>query len=514
VATHRFPCPACGKNLKVDDAMLADLRRRRKKAHCPACKASMTMDALASLVLPVKRPPLPFALDGRGGADVPVEKPDRAGRLFVLGILSLAIGAVAGLLGAVFRLTLGWADRLRDNLVSWAHDRHEIGLLLLIASTATATGIAAWLVRRLCPHASGSGIPHVEAVLKDELPPAPFYLIPVKFVGGVLAIGSGLALGREGPSVQIGATLAHLFGRLSRRNRDDCRALLAAGAGAGLAAAFNAPIAGTVFVLEELVRRFETRIAIAALGASATAISVSRLFLGEAPEFHVEALTYPSPRGLFLALGVVAGFLAVAYNLTLLGAIRTVDRLSRWPVELRAALIGGVVGLIAWFVPGLVGGGESLTQRTLVGEEALSTLPLVFLLRFGLGAISYAARTPGGLFAPMLVLGAQLGLIFAALCRLVFPGLDVPPEAFAVVGMAAFFTGVVRAPVTGIALIIEMTASFTMLLPMLGACFAAMLVPTMLRNAPIYDSLREQSTPTPAGQEKEGLASLNTMRFS
>ena len=119
-------------------------------------------------------------------------------------------------------------------------------------------------------------------------------------------------------------------------------------------------------------------------------------------------------------------------------------------------------------------------------------LPLVLLLRFELGAVSYATRTPGGLFAPMLVVGAQLGLLFGVACRLLLPGLGTPPVAFAVVGMAAFFTGVVRAPITGIVLITEMTAGSSLLLPMLGACFAAMLVPTLLRNEPIYDSLRER----------------------
>ena len=419
------------------------------------------------------------------------------GSLLVLGALSLLVGAAAGLVGGLFRLSLAWADRLREALVGWAHDWSVAGFLLVTVTCAAATGVAAWLVRRFSPHASGSGIPHVEAVLKEELLPAPSRLIPVKFVGGVLSIGSGLALGREGPSVQMGASLAHLVGKVCRRGWPDCRVLLAAAAGAGLATAFNAPIAGAVFVLEELVRRFETRIAIAALGASATAIAVARLFLGDAPEFRVEALPYPSPEAstLCVLLGAVAGFVAVAYNYALLGMIAGADRLGRWPVEWRAALVGGGVGILAWFAPGLVGGGEALTQRTLSGAVTLGVLPLVFLLRFGLGAVSYAARTPGGLFAPMLVLGAQVGLLFGALCRLTFPGLDLPPEAFAVVAMAAFFTGVVRAPVTGIVLITEMTGSSTMLLPMLGACFVAMLVPTLLGNAPIYDSLREQARP-------------------
>ncbi len=132
-----------------------------------------------------------------------------------------------------------------------------------------------------------------------------------------------------------------------------------------------------------------------------------------------------------------------------------------------------------------------ITQRTLAGAETLAILPLLFLLRLALGAVSYAAMTPGGLFAPLLVLGAQLGLFFGLLSRLAFPDLDIQPEGFAVVGMAAFFTGVVRAPLTGIVLVTEMTANVTMLLPMLGACFAAMLVPTLLSDPPLYDSLRE-----------------------
>src|SRR5262249_42466348 len=183
------------------------------------------------------------------------------------------------------------------------------------------------------------------------------------------------------------------------------------------------------------------------------------------------------------------------YNRTLLGTIAAFERLDRCPVELRAALVGAAVGMLAWFAPELVGGGEPIAQRTLAGGGTLGLIPLGFLLRLGLGAVSYAARTPGGLFAPMLVLGAQLGLHFGTLCRLAFPELGVHPEAFAVVGMAAFFTGVVRAPVTGIVLVIEMTASFTLFLPMLGACFVAMLVPTLLGDPPIYDSLRERIVP-------------------
>jgi CIC family chloride channel protein len=238
------------------------------------------------------------------------------GSLLALALLALVAGALAGLVGAVFRLSLVETDRLRDALIAWAHGREAVGFLLVLALCAAATALAAWLVRRFSPHASGSGIPHVEAVLRGELPPAPFRLIPVKFLGGVLAIGAGLALGREGPTVQMGASLAPLVGRIFRRSWPDCRVLVAAGAGAGLGTAFNAPIAGAVFVLEELVQRFERRIAIAALGASATALGVARLLLGDAPDFHVAALGYgdAGTRPLYFVFGAFAGLLAIAYN--------------------------------------------------------------------------------------------------------------------------------------------------------------------------------------------------------
>jgi CIC family chloride channel protein len=236
---------------------------------------------------------------------------------------------VTGLVGAVFRLALDRADHCRDVLVAWAHRWGIAGLALVTAVCAVATAVAARMVPRLSPHASGSGIPHVEAVLSGELPPAPVRLVPVKFAGGVLAIGSGPALGREGPSVQMGASLAHLVGVAFRRDR-------------------------------------------------------------------------PHP----------------------------------------------------------VGGGQEVAQRTPAPGGTLAPLPLVFLPRWGLAFASYAAGTPGGLLAPMLVLGARFGLLFGLCCRLTFPGLGVQPAAFAVVGLAVFFTGVVRAPVTGIVLVMEMTASF------------------------------------------------------
>ncbi len=412
--------------------------------------------------------------------------------MLVLALLSCFTGTLTGFLVAVFRLTLQRADGWRDVFISWAHGLPVAGLPLVVAIVASASAIAASMVRRISPYAAGSGIPHVEAVAEGKLPPAPVSLVPVKFVGGLLAIGGGLALGREGPSVQMGATIGAFIGNKLRLSESDWIALLASCGGAGIATAFNSPIAGAVFVLEELIRRFDTRFAIAALGSSCCAIAAARLLLGTAPDFKVEALPYSDLGSglLFLALGVVAGFIGMAYNRVLVRTIEIADSLH-WPIEVRAAVIGGLVGAVAWFTPGLVGGGDVITQRTLVGGETMLQILFAFALRFLLGPLSYAAGTPGGLFAPMLVVGAQIGFLFSFVCGLLLPHVQLVPSAFAVVAMAAFFTAVVRAPVTGIVLVIELTAGFTQLLPMLWACFGAMLVPTFFRVAPIYASLSQ-----------------------
>lgn len=414
------------------------------------------------------------------------------GRLLSLALLSVVGGAAAGALAAVFRLALARADRLRDSMIVWAHGQRIGGILAVIGISAVATAFAAWLVRRFSPHATGSGIPHVEAQLRGDSSGSPLRIISVKFFGGLLAMGAGLALGREGPSVHMGASLAGLLGRVAHRSDDECKALLAAGAGAGLATAFNAPIAGAVFVLEELLHRFDLPTAIATLGASASAIGVARFLLGESPDFHVAALPYPGLGTLpiHLVLGTLAGLIGVAYNHAILGALHATERLSRRRPEFWAAAIGATVGLLGWFAPGVVGGGDAITQRIVGGSGIVFAFGLVFVIRFVLGALSYSARTPGGLFAPLLVLGSQSGLLFGTIFSRWFPSAGANPTEYAIVGMAALFTAVVRAPLTGIILTIELTGSFTLLLPMLGACFAAMVTPTLLRDPPIYDSLR------------------------
>jgi chloride channel protein, CIC family len=315
---------------------------------------------------------------------------------------------------------------------------------------------------------------------------------PREILWGLLAIGSGLALGREGPSVQIGAGIGHLLGGAFRRNANEGRILLAAGAGAGLATAFNAPIAGAIFVLEELFGGFDILISIATLGASAGAIVVARLLLGRAPDFAVSILEHSEVRTMagHLVLGIILGVLGVAYSRAILGSLAFMERVNRIPAELRAAAVGALVGLLGWFSPSLIGGGDNLTRHILNGGLPIGALCFLFLIRFALGPVSYAAGTPGGLFAPMLTIGSGGGLLFGWLWNRLFLGSTQLPQEFAIVGMAALFAAVVRAPITGITLVIELTGSSELLLPMLVAAFTSMTVTTVLKQPPIYNSLR------------------------
>jgi CIC family chloride channel protein len=312
----------------------------------------------------------------------------------------------------------------------------------------------------------------------------------------LLSIGSGLALGREGPSVQMGGNIAIIVGAVLRRSRADVRVLVAAGAAAGLATAFNAPIAGGVFILEELVKRIDPRTTLATLTACGAGFISSHLLLHDTTmfDFRLPALAEPRlPQApVVLVLGILAGLLGVAYNGAVMTALRIADT-SRWPVVARAALIGAAIGALAWFSPAVVGGGDNLTQDALLGRGTILAVIGLLALRFVLGVVSYAAATPGGLFAPMLVLGTHLGLLVGLVGTRFAPHQTPEPAGLALIGMAAFFTAAVRAPVTGLVLATEMTGSTTLLPPMLGACAVAMLVATVLRSKPIYDQLTDRA---------------------
>jgi CIC family chloride channel protein len=408
-------------------------------------------------------------------------------------IAAALVGVITGISAASFKLLLKEGAKLRDGLASWAHGQ-VWGLVVVVLICAAAAAIAAALVHRIEPHAEGSGIPRVEAVADGRVRPDRFRILPIKYVGGLLAISSGMALGREGPSVQMGGSAAVIVATLTRRNMADLRVLVAGGAAAGLATAFNAPIAGGVFVLEELLKRFDPRTTIATLVASGSGFAAARLLASPETEFHMRPLSDPRlvESGWVLAIGVVTGLLGVLYNGAVMRALHRSDR-SRWPKEVRAAVTGVLVGLLVWAAPDLAGSGDNLTQNALLGHGTLLAVAGMFALRFAFGVVSYAAATPGGLFAPMLVLGSQAGLVVGLVAVHLTPHAMPSLSACALIGMAAFFTASVHAPVTGLILATEMTGNTNQLPPMLGACAVAMLVAVALRSEPIYDQLAHRA---------------------
>jgi CIC family chloride channel protein len=411
----------------------------------------------------------------------------RVGRLAAA---SLVAGTMIGLIGAAFRFCLVGADRLRDALVDWAHSWPHTGWIAPVVVGAFAAGLARALVVRFAPFAAGSGVQHVEAVMTGEMKPSPPVIVPVKFFGGLLALGSGLALGREGPTVQMGASLGSLVSKWVVREEEDRKVVDAAAAGAGLAVAFNAPIGGSVFVFEELTTRFTPWLLIATLASASVAVWI----MGNNLDFtlkHVSStqswLLFP-----FLTLGALLGAVGALYNSLTLALLRLSDRLAAVSSVARAAFIGAVVGVTAWFAAALVGSGDALTQTIFSDRHAIQALLTIFFLRFLIGPWSYAAATPGGLFAPLLLLGASSGALFGEVLNHLLPALGFSPVAFAVVGMSALFSASVRAPLTGVVLTVEMTGRGDLTLALLVASLSAMVVATLLNSEPIYVSLKRR----------------------
>jgi chloride channel protein, CIC family len=404
------------------------------------------------------------------------------------------VGAGAGLTALAFRAMLTGADALRNGLIAWAHSLPTWGWVFPVLFTMLGASISVTLTRRYAPEASGSGIPHLEAVLHRFRKLDWKRVLPIKFFGGILAIGSGLALGREGPTVQMGGAVGDAISRWLKVSERERLTLISAGAGAGLAAAFNAPLSGLVFVLEEVRRDFQPIVFGAAFVAAAVADIIARLGSDQFPIFAVPSYPVPPLAALpiFAVLGVAAGGLGVLFNRSLLATIELYGRLPvRWVVP-AAAFTGGVVGLIGWFSPLMIGSGHALAESALKGNLLLTTLPLVFAVRFLLTPTSYATGTPGGIFAPLLVLGALIGLAIGQIAHALVPDVVPIPAVFAVVGMAAYFTAIVRAPLTGIMLIVEMTGNYTQMLPLLVGCFCAYATAESLKDLPIYEALLER----------------------
>lgn len=413
-------------------------------------------------------------------------------------------GAAAGVLAVLFRTALQGMDALRNAIVMWAHQFPAWGWFFPMtfgAITATASVV---LVRRYAPETSGSGIPHLKAVLHKLRDLRPVRILIVKFFGGLLALGSGMAIGREGPTVQMGGAVSDLVAKRVRATSPERMTLIAAGAGAGLAAAFNAPLAGFIFVLEEVQRDFRASTFAAGFIAAAVADVITRLVAGQSPVFTVPDIPAQSLATLpvFIVLGLLCGAFGVLYNKLLLRTLDGYARLNQRTLLIVVAIVGAVAGLVAWINPIYAGGGHALTEQVIAGDVLAGAIPALLLFRLVFMLASYGTGAPGGIFAPLLVLGALVGLGVGRLGQGLAPGIVTQPEVFAIVGMAALFTAIVRAPLTGIVLVVEMTGSYTQMLPLLATCFCAYIVAEHLKDMPIYEALLKRDL------EKNGLPNV------
>lgn len=414
-----------------------------------------------------------------------------------LGVLGPAVllGALVGGLAAIFRLALEGTWDARGRLVEAASGWGVPGALVSIAVSVAGVAFAVWLVHRFAPEAAGSGIQEVEGDLAGLRSIRWRRVLPVKFAGGLTAIGTGMIAGREGPTVHMGAALGSWLGDVMRRSAIDRHVLVAAGAAAGLTAAFNAPFAGILFVVEEMRSHF--RYGVISLPALILACVVSdvvvRGMLGSEPTIAMIAEPAPplASLWLFVLLGVVFGLLGPLFNLLVRRALDGVERLPS--PYLPALVVGGAVGWLAWIDPVFVGGGYRMIADALAGKVAVGLLLLVFFARY-LGTVAcYVTGSPGGIFAPMLAIGTLLGLWFGDVASALLPGLVPHPAVFTVAGMAALFAAVVHAPLTGVALALGLTGNHELLLAVLTTCAAASVVAHLVGGRSIYTELLERS---------------------
>ncbi|GBE21738.1 H(+)/Cl(-) exchange transporter ClcA [bacterium BMS3Bbin01] len=426
----------------------------------------------------------------------PTEQEDQRDTLglIVISVVAAFAGILVGIAGGYFRKFLFDADEYRLSFLQWAHTWSGPGWILPIIVVVGFTALARLIVV-FVPRVSGSGIQDVEAVWRGDIPATSWEVLPAKFVGGLLAIGAGLALGREGPTVHLGAAIGSEAGRRLRLGERDVRILQTALGGAGLGVAFNAPLGAALFVFEEVAKSIRLRLGLVTLIGTATAIMSSRFILGNRPDFPVGPIGTPSgwTIGIFVLFGLLTGVVGVFYNRLILFFLELSDRMRNIPPILKSAAIGAIVGLLLWFDPLVAtGGGDRLTEHVLGGGIVLASVAGYFAVRFFLGPLSYATQTPGGLFSPLLAVGALWGAVVHGLTSGFLSGPGTTVAAFAIVGMSTLFAVIVRAPLTGIVLIVEMTATTTLVVPMLAAAFGAVLTASLLRSEPIYDSLRSR----------------------
>lgn len=407
----------------------------------------------------------------------------------------LALIGKACLIGAVAGSCAFLLDKGVDLVGTWrVHLSHQNGALLVLPLYGALGGlIAGFLVQRFAPEAAGSGIPQVKAVLERVPVPMLFSTVLVKVFGGIVALGSGLFMGREGPTVHAGAALAAQLERFIPSGAERARILLATGAGAGLAAAFNAPLAGVIFVVEELLKEISAPIVASSVLACFTA-AVSADLLGTR---RVSDIVHVSPQSTFaafdipvlLVLAIACGIAGSFFNRAVLSSLSIQRDKLKIPTCLKVAVAGAVTGIIIALLPPDFHDYAHMRQVIVSGHNDWVHVSLGLGAIFVLTAWAYGAGAPGGLFAPSLAMGAGLGFLCGAVQKAIAGGGS--PELLALAGMGAMFAAVARVPVTAIVILFEMTADFGLLLPLMMVCIVSTYVGEKLYSGSIYERLME-----------------------
>jgi CIC family chloride channel protein len=401
-------------------------------------------------------------------------------------VLALVIGALTGLAVVAFILL---TERMGMRLYPPGGARWRS----LLFPVAGSLGIG-YLLYRYFPHARGSGVPQTKAALYARGGRITLRTVLGKFFCTSATLASGIPLGREGPSVQVGAGIASVLGRFLGLRPEKVKALVPVGAAAAVAAAFNTPLAAVLFALEEIVGDLHAPVLGSVVLASATAWAVLRLLLGNSPLFKVPQyeLVHPAEFAVYAVLGVAGGLVSAAFTKLLLGMRERFLRLparTLWFQPLAGGLIVGVLGL---FVPQVLGVGYGYVGHALNGNMAFKLMAVLVVLKLITVTTSYASGNAGGIFGPALFIGSMLGGCVGTVAHGLFPAYTATPGAYALVGMGAVFAGIVRAPMTSVVMIFEMTQDYAVIVPLMIANLVSLFIASRLQKEPIYDALAVQ----------------------
>ena len=402
----------------------------------------------------------------------------------------ILVGFLVSLIVVAYRLSLKFASsKLLEILAIFKHSILTIGLwfIILIALAFIVT-----LLLKFEPLISGSGIPQLEAELSGHIASKWYKVIPAKFVAGFLCLFGGLSLGREGPSIQLGAMVGKFVNNLFKRSKTEEKFLLTCGASAGLAAAFHAPLAGVMFAIEEVHKHFSISLLIAVMSAALTSDFVLSSILGMNPVFSISIVAnmpkqaYP----VLVILGIALGLFGALYNSSLLKLQTLYAKLPNQFTKLLVPFI--LAGIVGFIYPNLLGGGDSIIASLSLQKLSTITLCIILIAKFLLAIISYSSGAPGGIFFPLLVLGSLIGNIIANVAVDSFAMDPIFINNIIILAMAGLFSSIVRAPLTGIILLFEMTGSLTNLLSISIVAIISYIVAELCKSQPIYESLLER----------------------